>query len=53
MRNQMDAHRTAATLSIGNRTGEASVRTLRRSEFEVLTELGAFGDEKIELLRYR
>jgi Uma2 family endonuclease len=51
MRNQMDAHRTAATLSIGSRTGEASVRPLRRSEFEVLTEHGAFGDEKIELLR--
>ncbi|HPH65417.1 MAG TPA: Uma2 family endonuclease [Kofleriaceae bacterium] len=50
-----DAARIASTVAskaaIVASTAEPSVRPLRRVEYEQLTELGMFGDEKIELLR--
>ena len=50
-----DAARIASTgaskAAIVASTAEPSVRPLRRVEYEQLTELGMFGDEKIELLR--
>ena len=41
----------ASKAAIVASTAEPSVRPLRRVEYEQLTELGMFGDEKIELLR--